>query len=143
MDNLQDVLETLSDREIDFVFARSNAKTDTDARSDAGISNGLWYSWPEERRQYLIEVANQLRVNTKFKAQRILQEAAEEAAKLKVAGMKSRKENIAQAAATEILDRGLGKPTQRQELTGAGGGAVEHVVSLKVEKALERIYGDE
>ncbi len=80
MDNLQDILETLSDREIDFVFARSNTKTDTDARSDSGISNGLWYSWPEERRQYLTDVANQLRINTKFKAMRILQEAAEEAA---------------------------------------------------------------
>ena len=141
MDNLQDILEKLSDREIDFVFARSNAKTDTNAREDAGISNGLWYSWTEERRQYLIEVANQLRVNTKFKAQRIIQEAVEEAARIKVDGMKSRKENIAQAASTEILDRGLGKPTQRQELTGANGGAVE--VNHKLDNALAKIYGED
>ena len=141
MSNLQDILETLSDREIDFVFARSNAKTDTDARADAGISNGLWYGWPEERRQYLVEVANQLRIDTKFKAQRILQEAAEEAARLKVAGMKSRKENIAQAAATEILDRGLGKPTQKQEVKTEHSGEVAH--THKLDDALAKIYGDD
>ena len=51
---------------------------------------------------------------------RILEDAALRAAQKKVDGLDSRKENIAQAVATEILDRVLGK-TQKIEVAAPGG----------------------
>jgi hypothetical protein len=47
----------------------------------------------------------------------VIQEAAEEAARVKVAGLKSRDERMKQHAATEILDRNIGKPKQGIDLT--------------------------
>jgi hypothetical protein len=43
------------------------------------------------------------------------------AAAVKVAGLDSDHEKIRQDAASEILDRNLGKPTMRQEITGKAG----------------------
>lgn len=54
----------------------------------------------------------------------IIQANATKAAMVKAAGLDSKDEKIAQQAATEIIDRNLGRPTQRQELTGADGGPV-------------------
>jgi hypothetical protein len=69
--------------------------------------------------------ADILRKDKALRAVLILGEAVEEAAKVKVAGLKARDERIKQAVATEILDREFGKPTQRQEVTGADGGKVQ------------------
>jgi hypothetical protein len=44
----------------------------------------------------------------------------------------SEDERTAQAAAKDLLDRFLGKPTQRSELTGKDGGAIETETQFKV-----------
>ena len=51
----------------------------------------------------------------------ILSNQAPMAAMVKVAGLESGNESVRQGASTEILDRVLGKPMQRQEITGKGG----------------------
>ena len=51
----------------------------------------------------------------------ILSNQAPMAAMVKVAGLESGNESIRQGASSEILDRVLGKPMQRQEITGKGG----------------------
>ena len=55
-----------------------------------------------------------------FKARRIMIEFAEEAARVKAGGLKSRNERIKQASATEIMDRTLGKPVQKTEQENSG-----------------------
>jgi len=79
----------------------------------------LSWGWLRNRDvEKLNEIARQIRVDTNFQAKRILKEAVAEAARIKTNALKHRDERIKQAAATEILDRELGKPTQRQELSG-------------------------
>ncbi len=54
----------------------------------------------------------------------ILEAASSKAAAVKTAGLDSDNERIRQDSASEILDRNLGKPTQRQEITGKDGDAI-------------------
>jgi hypothetical protein len=51
----------------------------------------------------------------------ILRRALVEAARVKVEGLKSKRTNIKQAAATEILDRFHGKPRQQSDVNVTGG----------------------
>ena len=43
-------------------------------------------------------------------------------------GLKHKNVYVRQTSAREILDRVLGKPTQRTEVTGADGGSVQFVI---------------
>jgi len=124
MDNLKADLDQLEDTRLDYVMERSRVNSDADAYRNCGISKSTFYSWDAGEREKLNEIAQKLKRQSALRAMLILQEAAEEAALLKVAGLKSRKENVAQACSTEIMDRTMGKPTQRQEITGKNGGEV-------------------
>jgi hypothetical protein len=115
MTDLSQVLTELDDREIDYVFARSDANSNQDGLKRANLSWGWLRNRDVEK---LNEIARQIRVDTNYQAKRILKEAVAEAAKIKTGALKHRDERIRQAAATEILDRELGKPTQRQEVSG-------------------------
>jgi CRP-like cAMP-binding protein len=74
-----------------------------------------------------------------LRANMILDDAVIQAAEVKSAGLKDRDVRVRQAAATEILDRRVGKPTQKTELTGKDGGAIP--IEL-FEKAVSKVYGD-
>lgn len=124
MDDLKTDLELLEDAQLDYVVARSKVRTDAQGFRDAGIPKSTFYKWPEETRNYLNELAQRVKRESALRAIMILQDAAEDAANVKVQGLESRKEHIKQAAATEILDRNLGKPTQKQEITGKDGAPI-------------------
>ena len=93
-------------------------------RSGIGVSRSAFYKWPEDEREVLRDMAQRLKADVQLRVMQLLEGAAEEAALVKVAGLKSRNETVKQSVASEILDRVLGKPTQRQEVTGAEGGAI-------------------
>lgn len=113
MGDLRVEIENLdSDLKIQYVFARCKTTSNNQAVEDAGFSQSTFYGWSQEVRDYLNSLAMRLKTEAGLRAMLVLQDAAEEAAKVKVEGLKSRKENIKQAAATEILDRNIGKPTQ-------------------------------
>lgn len=99
----------LDAREIDYVQARANAKTDREALLNASLSQG-WFR--NKDKADLNRRAMEFKTDNILKAQIILDQAVEEAAKVKAAGLLSRNERIKQDSATEILDRRLGKPTQ-------------------------------
>jgi hypothetical protein len=61
-----------------------------------------------------------LKRDTALKALNIIQKASEEAAKVKVEGLKDRDHRIRQAASTEILDRSIGKSMEKLDLTSGG-----------------------
>src|SRR5258708_78579 len=39
-----------------------------------------------------------------------------------------------------LTDRVLGKPTERQEISGPDGGAVTHAISMQLKTGLDKIY---
>ena len=103
------VFAGLDAREIDYVQARANTKTDKEALRNASLSQG-WFR--RKDKADLNRRAMEFKTDNVLKAQIILDQAVEEAAKVKAAGLLSRNERIKQDSATEILDRRLGKPTQ-------------------------------
>lgn len=121
MKRLDSVFEGLDERETAYVLARSDSVSNSEALKKCGMSEGWLY-----KRNYedLNARADILRKDKALRAALILGEAVEQAAKVKVAGLKVRDERIKQAVATEILDREFGKPTQRQEVTGKDGGVI-------------------
>ena len=114
-------LQGMNGKEMSYVRARAGADSEAEALRGAGIPRRTFYHWPEERRRELLEVAQEYKRNAVARALQILEDSVADAAEVKVKGLKSRKDHIAQAAADSILDRMMGKPTQRQEITGAGG----------------------
>ena len=111
--NLREEIESLdSDLKLQYVFARCKTTSNNKAVDEAGFSQSTFYGWSQEERDYLNSLAMRLKTEAGLRAMLILQESAEEAARVKVGGLRSRKENIQQSASTEILDRVNGKPTQ-------------------------------
>jgi hypothetical protein len=115
------IFDNLDTREIEYVKARANAKSDREACKIAGVSRG-WLSNRDS--EDLLKRATAFKADVTYRAQMILEQAVEKAAQVKVDGLESNDKHIKQAAATEILDRRFGRPTQRQELTGKDGGAI-------------------
>lgn len=58
-----------------------------------------------------------LKTEAGLRALLILQDAAEDAAKVKTGGLQSKNEYVKQGASSDILDRVIGKPTQRVDQT--------------------------
>jgi hypothetical protein len=116
-----EVFDGLDAREIDYVKARANAKSNRQALKDARLSQG-WLSNRDS--EDLFNRAMAFKTNVAFRAQLILEEAVEEAARIKASGLHSRDERIKQSASTEILDRHFGKPPQKQEISGLDGGKI-------------------
>jgi hypothetical protein len=115
------VFEGLDERETAYVLARSDAFSNNQALKVCGFSIG----WLRNKDiDDLNSRAESLRKDKAIRAAMILSEAVEEAAKVKIAGLKVRDERIKQAVATEIIDRELGKVPQRQEVTGKDGGVI-------------------
>ena len=101
-----------------FVIAMLESKTKREAAESIGVQPNTAYKWNGDT-DLAIELA---RADLQAAALGILHVANSKAAAVKVAGLDSDHEKIRQDAASEILDRNLGKPTMRQEITGADGG---------------------
>lgn len=124
MREIKTVFDNLDAREIDYVKARANAKSDSDACRKAGVSRGWLF---QHNAPDLFERAMAFKADVTYRAQMILEEAVEKAAQVKVDGLDSKDKHIKQSAATEILDRRFGKPTQRNEVTLPGAIVVKLV----------------
>lgn len=74
------------------------------------------YRWPE-----IVDEAAELVMGDLIEiAKTELQGAVLKAVQIKIEGMDSKGKRLQQDAATEIIDRVLGKPTQRQDITSNG-----------------------
>ncbi len=109
MEDLRAELDQLEDKRLAYVMARSRVNSDAHGYGEAGIHKNTFYSWPAEEREKLNDLAQRVKRETATRAIMVLQDAAEDAAVVKAAGLKSRDERVKQAAATEILDRTIGK----------------------------------
>ena len=115
MAKINTIFDNLDSREIDYVQARANAQSDSEALRVCGFSRGWLNSHDKDD---LNERAMNFKTDNVLKAQIILDQAVEEAARIKVEGMRSRNEHIKQGASTEIMDRRMGKPKQAVEHSG-------------------------
>ena len=124
MVDIRTELDKLEPKRVDYVLARSRTNSASAACAACGLSYSTYTKWPSEERDKLDELARQIKREAAMRAIMVLQEAAEEAARIKVSGLQSRNERIKQDAASEILDRVAGKAAQRLEHTGQDGGAI-------------------
>lgn len=133
-DDLDALLKTLTVDQLRFVLARMQSSTDSEAAEKIGYSKNTVSRWGEPVQR----AVRLLALDGIHLAREVLRRALPRAAEVKVAGLSSRLEHIRQAAATEILDRELGKPMQRQEIGGFGGGAISVDIYTH---ALKQVYG--
>jgi len=91
--------------------------TKKEAAEAIDISPNTAYNWPSVVGDVVDFMSNNIALATLG----ILQANATKAAMVKAHGLDSDNEKIRQDVASEILDRNLGKATQRQEVTGADG----------------------
>lgn len=101
-----------------YVVAMQESSTKREAAQAIDLEPDTVYRWPT----LVDEAVELMALNIKDAAIDILANAAVKAAMIKVAGLDSSNEKIRQDAATEILDRQLGKPLQKSEVAGEGGG---------------------
>lgn len=111
-------IKRLNRSRFDFVLARSDTDSNQEAYTAIKKSESWFYKFSELEREELIKLADELHYSKAIKAQLILQEAADEAARVKVNGLRSRDQKIQQASASEILDRTVGKPGDNLTVKG-------------------------
>ena len=130
MTDLSQLFDGLDAREIDYVQARANSKNDKEALDSIGASRG----WLRGRnKDDLNQRAADFKTDNVLKAQIILDENVEKAARGLAKLMDSRNENIKLKAQTEILDRRMGKPTQKVDQK------TEHSGSVTLEGAVDAL----
>jgi transposase len=126
MDDLIARLQGLRPEELDYVMARSSNNSIAKACKEANLSESTVYRW--DNRDQLDALAAALRLDRHVEVELKLRDALPEAVQVVIAGLKERKYDTQFKAAVEILDRTLGKPTQKQEVTGKIDG--EMVINL-------------
>lgn len=128
--NINRLLENATPEQVKWVLARLVTKTDGEAAKEIGMHPSTISRWPNKAD---LDQAVALYLRQPIDAAlSILHEAAVDAAVIKVSGLKSKKDTIRQSAATEILDRNIGKPKQTQEVEGSL--QVRHVAELTDEQ---------
>lgn len=125
MDDFRTELKELDERELSYVIARSKFNSENKALKDCGISSSTFYGWEESKREHLNNLALKFKQDAAIRAIMKLQDHAEEAVDVITSLMtKSRNDNVKLKAAQDVADRTIGKPTQKTEVTGEGGGAL-------------------
>lgn len=120
MEDLRTVLDGLQDKQLAYVISRAKSVSTAEALRNAGLGKNVYYKWPEEEREQLEEISFRLQREQAVQALLILQDATKKAAEVKVEGLKSRDEKIKQNVATEILDRTVGKASDKIDITSGG-----------------------
>lgn len=114
-----DIPEAETPEQARWVLWRLVCKSDQEAAKKVGIHRTTVSRW--ENKADLDAAVLRLLASPTEAVMAILHDAAIEAARVKVEGLKSRSESVKQGAATEILDRNIGKPKQSHEITGKDG----------------------
>lgn len=123
MEDLIEKLQGLNPNELDFVMARSSNNSVKEACKEAGISQSTLYGW--DNREYLEELALALRLDRHVEVELKLREALPDAVETIIQGLKERHYSSKFKAAVEILDRTLGRPTQRIDQNTSVSGEIK------------------
>jgi len=113
---VNDLLADTTPEQREWVAARVVLRSDAEAARKIGVRAETVCRWPNKRR--LDDAVAQLTMDACLGARFILAQSLLEAARVKIAGLQSKNEQVQQGAATEILDRGIGKVGQPIQLSG-------------------------
>lgn len=105
----------LSADQLAFLAERVLCRTDKEAAKNLGFGYSTVLSWPQKA--IINEAVDLVLADSLEVARDLLKRNLIRAAKVKVTGLDSKKTAERQAAATEILDRLMGKPTQSVSAT--------------------------
>ena len=114
---LQTILAQLTKNQIRFVVAMQEHKTKEDAAKSLKLKTDTVYHWDKELIDEAIRLMAEDVAGSALEQHRL---AANKAAAVRIAGLDSKNELVRQKAASEILDRILGKVAQGVELGGEG-----------------------
>jgi hypothetical protein len=134
MTEINTIFDGLDSREVDYVQARANAVSDAEALRVCGFSRGWLNSHDKDD---LNDRAMAFKTDNVLKAQIILDQAVELAAKIKVEGLQSRNERIKQDSSSEIMDRRMGKPTQNVNQKTEHSGSLDIVFGEPIPKRMK------
>jgi len=128
-------LQELNPNELDFVMARSSQNSVKDACKEAGISQSTVYGW--DNRVELEEIALALRLDRHVEVELKLREALPDAVEVIISGLKERRYDTKFKSAVEILDRTMGKPTQKIDQKTEQSGTIEIVFGEPIPKRMK------
>jgi len=121
---LDELISELDINERRYVFARAMVSTDKEAYEEVGVS----YNWLNSHgKDNLNAIAAELVKDVGFQMMQLIKQHGVAAVKEKIKELKSRDERIRSQASTELIDRIIGKPTQRVDQK------TEHDGTIKVE----------
>ena len=126
MDDLIAKLQDLRPEELDYVMARSSNNSVAAACKEANLSQSTVYRW--DNREELDVLAGALRLDRHIEVELKLRQALPDAVEVVIDGLKERKYSEKFKAAIEILDRTMGKPTQKIDQRTEHSGKVELIV---------------
>lgn len=112
---LDEIKAQLSPDQLAFLAERVLCRTDKEAAKNLGFGYSTVLSWPEKR--MINEAVDLILIDSLEVARDLLKKNLIRAASVKVKGLESKKTAVSQAAATEILDRFMGKPVQSVSAT--------------------------
>lgn len=108
----EEAISRLSTDKLKFASARVLEKDDKSAAIAIGISPQTAYNWPAEDKEVIRYIVANYTTDATSSAVALLKQHLLDAAIIKVSALKSLDEKEKQAAATEILDRMLGRSRQ-------------------------------
>jgi hypothetical protein len=112
---LEDILNVLSPKQIEFVIRRQYAINDADAARDIGMSPGTIYNWKSAG--VPIDRAIELMAHDGMRTALFLRrKALADAMLVKISGLKDDNHRIRQQVATELIEWQLGKAGQPLDL---------------------------
>jgi len=116
--NLADLLRKLSSSQMRFVAKRVWTDTDAEAAREMGISASTVKNWKQDGAP-LDATVRLMKEDGVIVAAEMLRRALVDAVTVKVEGLMERNPGIRQSVATEIIERNLGRPVQRNEVSGS------------------------
>jgi len=126
MEDLIKKLQQLKPEELDYVMARSSNNSIAAACKEANLSQSTVYRW--DNREELDDLATALRLDRHLEVELKLRDALPDAVQTVIDGLQERRYDTKFKAAVEILDRTMGKATQRIDQKTEHSGKVELVV---------------
>ena len=118
--DFRELWQALTHNQQRFAVAMLHAPTKKEAADAIGLQQDTVYRWNGA----IDTVIAYMRAQAKNAAIEILANYVAKAAMVKAEGLDCADEIRRQEAATEILDRIVGKPTQRSEISGPDGSAI-------------------
>lgn len=123
---IDEVLSQLTDSQLRFVTAMQSCSSKREAAQEIGVEPNTVYKWPE----IVDEAVRLTRLDVESATRAVRKRNLLKAMMVKVAGLDSPNEDTRQKVATEIIEGELGKPTQRNEHTGADGEAMRVIMDI-------------